>query len=390
MPSTPNLHDGVEEIRHPLRIGIVEQRAVDVAAEALGLGGLDGGDRAVVGAGLAHRFVVVFLVAVEMDRPDEIRARLVVLHALFHQQRIGAQIDELPPRDDALDDRGQFLVQQRLAAGDRHHRRAALIDGAQRVLDRNALVEDFVGIVDLAATRAGEIAAEQRLQHQHERVALSSGQPLPDQITTDMKLLKKRNSHDFCLYPMSLLRQPTGFVTSFKPAGSWRLAGSGTTGRATMAGRLAAISSILVRSRNAGRPVWPVNPGQHFAACGPNFRKPPGTGSEAGRVWFERRAVPAEFSRGISDLSDGLWCHVRLTGPGWSLNWKRAGFLNLVIPLGIDVRPYGSAYLGIHDNESRTLKWPFPCLVPSACPTVPVLHARPRGRLAPVSACCHR
>jgi hypothetical protein len=67
------------------------------------------------------------------------------------------RIDEFPPRDDASDDFRQFLVQQRLAAGDRHHRGAAFVDGLQRVGDRNALVQDIVGVVDLAAAGAGEL-----------------------------------------------------------------------------------------------------------------------------------------------------------------------------------------------------------------------------------------
>ena len=184
-----HLHDGVEELRHPLRVGVVEQRAVDVAAEAAALGVLDGGHGAVVGAGLADRLVVIFLVAVEMDRPDEVRVRLVVLDVLFHQQRIGAEIDELLARDDALDDLRQLLVQQRLAAGDRDDGRAAFVDRLKRICDRDALVQDLVGIVDLAAAGAGQIAAKQRLKHQHQRVALPPRQLLPDEIRADVKLL---------------------------------------------------------------------------------------------------------------------------------------------------------------------------------------------------------
>ena len=36
------------------------------------------------------------------------------------------------------------------------------------------LVQDLVGIIDLAAAGAGEVAAEQRLEHQHERIALAT------------------------------------------------------------------------------------------------------------------------------------------------------------------------------------------------------------------------
>ena len=95
-----------------------------------------------------------------------------------------------------LHDLGKLLVEQRLAAGDRDHRRAAFIDGCKAVGHRQALVEDFVGIVDLAAAGAGEIAAEQRLEHEHERIALAAGQMLPDHIGADEGFLQKRDSQD--------------------------------------------------------------------------------------------------------------------------------------------------------------------------------------------------
>jgi hypothetical protein len=52
-----------------------------------------------------HRFV-----AVEMHRPGEERARLVFRDLLLHQQRVGAEVDELPPRNHALDDFRELLV----------------------------------------------------------------------------------------------------------------------------------------------------------------------------------------------------------------------------------------------------------------------------------------
>src|SRR6202000_2601790 len=50
-----------------------------------------------------------------------------------------------------------------------HHRRAALIGGIPAFLSAHAAVEDRVGIVDLATADAGQIAAEQRFQHQDQR-----------------------------------------------------------------------------------------------------------------------------------------------------------------------------------------------------------------------------
>ena len=167
----------------------VENRAVDVDGKALGLRRLDGGDRLLEAALHAHRLVVVLLEAVEMHGEEQIGRRLEQVQLLLQQQRVGAQRDELLARHDALDDLADLLVDERLAAGDGDHRRAALVDGVEAFLYRKSLVQDRVGIVDLAAPEAGEIAAEQRLQHQHERVALAPREALLEYVRADDGLL---------------------------------------------------------------------------------------------------------------------------------------------------------------------------------------------------------
>ena len=52
--------------------------------------------------------------------------------------------------------------------------RAALIDRAEALLGREVLLQNVGRILDLAAAGAGQVAAEQRLQHQHQRVALAA------------------------------------------------------------------------------------------------------------------------------------------------------------------------------------------------------------------------
>ena len=179
----------VEERRDVLGRMTVEDRAVDVDDEALGLGGLDAGDRLLEAAFHADGLVVVLLDAVEMDREEQIRRRLEQMQLLLQQQRVGAERDELLARDDAFDDLADLLVDQRLAAGNRDHRRAALVDGVEAFLHRQPPVEDRVRIVDLAAAEAGEIAAEQRLEHQHQRVALATHELLLEQICADAHFL---------------------------------------------------------------------------------------------------------------------------------------------------------------------------------------------------------
>ena len=87
----------------------------------------------------------------------------------------------------ALDDLLDLSMQQRLAAGHDDHRRAALVGGGSALIDRQAGIQDLVGIVDLAAAGAGEVAAEQRLQHQNQRITLAPGQTLAQEIKADAK-----------------------------------------------------------------------------------------------------------------------------------------------------------------------------------------------------------
>ncbi|KOS92276.1 hypothetical protein DM53_4518 [Burkholderia mallei] len=183
----------IEELRDAFGERIVEQRAVDVHAEAAALRFADRRDGLVVHAFLRHRVIVHLPVAVEMDRPDEVRARRVIVHLLFHQQRVRAQVDELLALHDALDDFRHFLVQQRLAARDRHHGRAALVDGLQAFLDGQALVQNRIRIVDLAAAVAREVAAEEGLEHQRERIAFVAGQVLAHDVRANADLLEQRN-----------------------------------------------------------------------------------------------------------------------------------------------------------------------------------------------------
>jgi hypothetical protein len=76
-------------------------------------------------------------------------------------------------------------VKKRFATGDRHHRRAALIHGVEGILHRHILVQDRIRIVDLPAAGASQVAPEQRFKHQHQRVTLSAGQALTENIATD-------------------------------------------------------------------------------------------------------------------------------------------------------------------------------------------------------------
>ena len=195
-PVDAHRHDFVEEFGHALRLRPVEQRAVDAEPEpTLDFASLIAATaRSNTPSWLTARSCIS-LIAVQMHIPREVRVGLEQIHLLLEQQRVRAQIDEFLARQDALDDLRHLLVQQRLAAGDRNHRSAAFVDRLQRIGDRQPLVQNLGRIVDLAATGASQIAAEQRLEHQHERVALPPPQMLPDHVGADLEYLPQRNRH---------------------------------------------------------------------------------------------------------------------------------------------------------------------------------------------------
>ena len=137
----------------------------------------------------------------------QVLARLEDIELLLEQQGVRAQIDELLARDDAFDDLVDLLVDQGLTAGDRNDRRAALVDRLEALFDAQPAIQDRVRIVDLAAARTGQIAPEQRLQHEDQRIALVAGYMLLDDVSTDTNLLNQWNRHHIT-QSVSLFRQP--------------------------------------------------------------------------------------------------------------------------------------------------------------------------------------
>jgi hypothetical protein len=91
-------------------------------------------------------------------------------------------------------------VDQRLATRDGHHRCIALVHGSQCLLHAHALLQDFLGLIDLAAARACQIALEQRLQHHRQRVTLLTAQLLAENVPRDRGLLNKWNTQRILQY----------------------------------------------------------------------------------------------------------------------------------------------------------------------------------------------
>ena len=109
-----------------------------------------------------------------MNGKRQILAGLEEIELLLEKQRVCAQIDVLLAPDQTLDDFVDLRMHQRFAAGDGNHRRAALVHSLETLFGAEFRLQDVRRILDLAATRTGQIAAEQRLQHQYKRIPLAS------------------------------------------------------------------------------------------------------------------------------------------------------------------------------------------------------------------------
>ena len=73
--------------------------------------------------------------------------------------------------------------------------RAALVDRVEALFGREVLLEDVRRVLNLAAAGAGQIAAEQRLEHQDQRIALATAQALAEDIGRHRPHLRYRNCH---------------------------------------------------------------------------------------------------------------------------------------------------------------------------------------------------
>ena len=180
-----NLHHFVEEGAHALGIGAVKKRGVGGYAEATLQRFFDSVERQIITAFAAHGKVVMLFLPIHVNGKRQVLARLEKMEFFLEQEGIGAEIDVLLARDEAFHNLVNFGVHQRLAAGDGYHWRAALFHGFEAFFGRQFLLQDVSRILNLSTARASEIAPEQRLEHEHERVALTSLQLLLHDVRRD-------------------------------------------------------------------------------------------------------------------------------------------------------------------------------------------------------------
>jgi len=155
----------------------------------------NGGERDLVAAFLAHGQIVMLLLAIHVDRKGEVLAGLEKVQLLLEQQRVRAQVDVLFAGHQTTDDLVDARVHQRFSARDGDGGHAALFHGAEALFGRQLTLQNMTGILDLPAAGARQVAAIERLQHEHQRVALAALQLLLEDITGDGPHLRRGNGH---------------------------------------------------------------------------------------------------------------------------------------------------------------------------------------------------
>ena len=125
---------------------------------------------------------MLFALAVEVNRERQILAGMEEMNFFFQQQGVGAEVNIFLAGDQAFDDLVDLRVHERFAAGDGDHGGAAFVHGAEAFFGRKIFLKNVGGVLDFAASGAGEVTAEERLEHEHERVLLASGELLAEDV----------------------------------------------------------------------------------------------------------------------------------------------------------------------------------------------------------------
>ena len=204
-PFHTQVHHLIKKQPIPCRIGIGEERGIGRDPKPRLPRSPDGRNRHVVDSLAADRLVMFLARPVEMHRKRQIGGRLEPRQHLLEFERVGAEVEVFAPGHDPRHDFLNLRVEQRFAARNGNHRSTALIHCAEALLGCEVRAENLRGLLNLAAPSAGEIAAKERLQHQHQRIPVVAPHPLRQHMPHNGDHLSDRHTHATCsLEPFTL------------------------------------------------------------------------------------------------------------------------------------------------------------------------------------------
>src|SRR5581483_6549537 len=131
----------------------------------------------------ADRKIVVFPLPVHVNGEREVLAGLEKIDLLLEKKCVSAEIDVFLARDKAFDDFGDLWMKQGLATRDRDRGRATFIGRPEAFFGRELHLQNVGRVLNFAASRARQVAAKQRLEHEHKRILLAPFQLLSEDVS---------------------------------------------------------------------------------------------------------------------------------------------------------------------------------------------------------------
>ena len=189
------LHHLIKKFANAGGIGAFKEGGVGGDAEAAGDGLLNAFEGGFVGAIAADGGVVFGFEPVHVHAEGEIFSWLKEIDLTFEEEGVGAEVNVFLAGDEAFDNFIDLGMDEGFAAGNGDHGGPALVRRGPALFGGKAFVEDVVGVLDLAATRAGEVTTEEGFEHEDEGVASVASELLTENIGGNRPSLANRNWH---------------------------------------------------------------------------------------------------------------------------------------------------------------------------------------------------
>src|SRR5262249_44728365 len=162
------------------RIDALEQRRVGDHTQAATHRFFDRRDRHIMNARTAHRAVVLGTRPIEMDAEAQMLVGFELVELLLERECVRTEIDEALALDEPARELRDLRMKEWLAARDADDGCSAFVGRCEALVDRQMTLQKRLRILDLAAARAREVAAKQRLEHEHEWVSPAACETLLD------------------------------------------------------------------------------------------------------------------------------------------------------------------------------------------------------------------
>ena len=188
-------HHFIEKLPDAVGIGAFKKGGVGGDAESPCNRLLDSLEGDFVGSVPTDGGVVFRFETVHVNAEGEVFGRFEEIDFSLEKKGVRAEINVFFACDESFDDLVDFRMDQWFATGDRDHGGSALIGGGPALFGGQPFIENVVRVLDFATARTSEVATEEGLEHEDERVSFVAAQFLPENIGSDRPSLTDRDWH---------------------------------------------------------------------------------------------------------------------------------------------------------------------------------------------------